>query len=77
VRGPVNDLKLHFSPAAVLSEVTLTGPDGTMPIMVTPIGEVEHYSIPLPGLASGPYTVTWRAASSGRQHEGSFTFSVK
>jgi methionine-rich copper-binding protein CopC len=77
VQAPVDDLDLHFSPAAVLNEVTVTGPDGTMPVMITPIGEVEHYSIPLPGLVSGSYTVTWRAASVGRPHKGSFTFSVR
>ena len=77
VQGPVNDLELHFSPAVVLSELTVSGPDGLMPVMITPVGQVEHYSIPLPDLESGSYTVTWRAASAGRPLEGTLAFSVK
>lgn len=77
VSGAVNELMLHFSPPARLMEVTVTGPDGAMPMMVTPVGEVEHYSLPLSGLGEGSYTVDWRATASGQQHAGSFGFSVR
>ena len=77
VPGPVNDIQFHFSPPARLGEVTVTGPDGTMPMMVTAIGEVEHYSIPTSGLGPGAYSVSWRATSAGAEHSGGFKFSVK
>jgi methionine-rich copper-binding protein CopC len=47
-----------------------------MPMMVTPAGEAAEYSIPLPDLESGAYTVNWRAEVAGRQHRGSFAFRV-
>ena len=77
VSGPVNELMLHFSPPARLHEVTVTGPDGTMPMMVTAVGEVEHYSLPLSGLEAGSYTVDWRASAAGRDHQGRFSFTVR
>jgi len=77
VTEPVNELMLHFSPPAALNEVTLTGPSGTMPMMVSPVGEVEHYSLPLQDLEAGAYTVSWRVTSAGTQHMGSFNFRVQ
>ncbi len=77
VSGPVNELMLHFSPPARLAEVTVTGPEGAMPMMVTAVGEVEHYSLPLSGLGAGSYTVDWRAIAAGTQHEGRFGFTVR
>ncbi len=77
VTGPVNELKLHFSPPARLGEVTVTGPNGTMPMMITAVGEVRYYSVPLPGLAAGSYTVAWRATAAGHDYQGSFGFSVR
>ena len=77
VSAPVNELVLHFSPPARLGEVTVTGPDGAMPMMVTAVGEVEHYSLPLPGLGPGRYSVDWRATASGVEHRGSFAFQVR
>jgi len=77
VSGPVNALVLHFSPPARLLEVTVAGPDGAMPMMVTAVGEVEHYSLPLPGLGPGQYEVDWRASAGGAGHRGSFTFQVR
>ncbi|HET7816194.1 MAG TPA: copper resistance CopC family protein [Sphingomicrobium sp.] len=77
VSGPVNELVLHFSPPARLAEVTVTGPDGAMPMMVTAVGEVEHYSLPLSGLGTGRYTVDWRASVGGVGHRGSFAFQVR
>lgn len=77
VKGPVNELMLHFNPAARLDEVTVTGPQGTMPMMITPVGEVQHYSLPLSGLGPGAYTVAWRATSQGREYQDSFGFTVR
>ncbi len=77
VSGPVNELMLHFSPPATLAEVTVTGPEGMMPMMPSPVGEVEHYSLPLSGLGSGTYTVDWRARAAGQEHRGRFSFTVR
>ena len=77
VDAPVRDLVLHFSPAARLSEVTVTGPDGAMPMMVTPVGEVEHYALPLPDLGPGRYEVAWEASAGGTKHRGRFNFIVR
>lgn len=77
VAGPVNELKLRFSPPARLDQVTVSGPDGTMPMMVTAVGEVPDYSIPLPGLGAGAYTVNWRAGAQGKTYDGAFQFTVK
>ena len=78
VRGPVDVLLLRFSPPARLAEVTVTGSDGlTTPMMVTAIGEVPAYTIPLPGVGPGVYTVQWRASVAGAAHSGSFRFTVR
>jgi len=77
VPGPVNEIQFHFAPPARLGEVTVTGPDGTMPMMITAVGEVEHYSIPASGLGPGAYSVNWRATTTGAEHSGGFNFSVK
>lgn len=77
VAAPVNELVLHFSPPARLGEVTVTGPDGAMPMMVNAVGEVEHYSLPLQADAPGAYTVAWRATAQGRDYQGSFGFTVR
>ena len=77
VGGPVNELVLHFSPPARLGEVTVTGPDGAMPMMVTAVGEVEHYSLPVSELESGRYTVAWKATAGSAAYSGSFGFQVR
>ena len=77
VKGPVDALMLHFNPPARLDEVTVTGPQGKMPMMITPVGEVQHYSLPLSDLEPGTYTVTWRAKAQGRDDHGSFGFTVR
>src|SRR5687768_2386991 len=57
VQDPVDSLDLRFSPPARLTELTVTGSDGlTMPMMVTAVGEVARYSIPLSGLGPGSYS---------------------
>lgn len=77
VPGPVNSLQLHFNPPARIDEVTITGPDGAMPMMIHSIGEVSDYSVPLPGLSPGSYAVAWKGFSGGSERRGSFSFSVR
>lgn len=77
VAAPVDRLVLRFSPPARLVEVTVTGPDGTMPMMVTAVGEVPSYELPLAGLGAGEYRVNWRATVQQQPHEGSFSFTVR
>ena len=77
VAGPVNVLVLDFSAPVALGEVTVSGPDGLMPMMLSPAGVQTHYEVPLPGLASGVYTVAWKATLNGAPRSGSFAFTVK
>ena len=70
------ELVLHFSPPARLEEVTVSGPSGTMPMMVHAVGENTHYSLPLPDLEPGAYAVDWRAMAQGREHRGRIPFMV-
>ena len=77
VNGPVDKLLFHFSPPARLGEVTVSGPEGAMPMMVTAVGEVEHYSLPLSGVGTGRYTVDWKASARGADYRGSFSFEVR
>jgi hypothetical protein len=73
----VNELKLHFAPPARLDELTVTGPEGLMPIMVTAVGETADYSVPVSGLGAGTYTAHWKAMIGARKYEGRFAFTVK
>jgi methionine-rich copper-binding protein CopC len=77
ISGPVDKLKLRFNPSARLDEVAISGPDGLMPMMVHSVGEVADYSIPLPGLGPGSYTVNWRATAQAKAYQGSVPFTVK
>jgi methionine-rich copper-binding protein CopC len=77
VAGPVNQLKLRFAVPARLLEVTVEGPEGLMPMMITPASEAVDYSVPLPGLGAGAYRVNWKASVSGATQKGTLTFSVR
>lgn len=77
VRGAIDSLGLHFNPPARLDEVIVNGPSGTMPMMVSAVGEVADYSLPLSGIGTGTYTVSWRATAQGREYRGSFQFAVR
>ena len=76
IEGPIEELTFRFARPARLIELMVTGPDGVMPVMITPAGETTAYSIPVSSLATGAYTVDWRAASAGRDYRGSFSFKV-
>lgn len=71
------ELQFKFAMPALLGDVTVTGPQGAMPMMVTPIGEVQDYALPLPDLAPGTYKVDWSASVQGREQRGSFGFTVR
>lgn len=73
----MDELRLHFDPPARLDEVTIGSTLGRMPMMVHAVGEAADYSLPLSGLGSGTYIVSWRANSRGTEHQGSFDFTVK
>jgi len=77
VEAPVNELVLNFDPPVRLMEVIVTGPDGAMPTMITAVGEVPRYSVPLSGLGPGSYRVDWRANAGGNAHQGTFGFRVQ
>ncbi len=77
VVGPVNELVLEFSPPALLNEVIVSGPDGQMPMMISPVGEQPRYVLPLSGLGTGAYRVSWRASAGGKEYRGDFAFTVK
>ena len=70
-------LELRFAPPARLVEVIVSGPGGDMPMMVTAAGEQPAYSLQLPPLPAGSYTVDWRATAGGRQDRGTFGFTVR
>lgn len=75
VRAP-DSLRLRFDPPARLLEVKVTGPGGTMPMMVHSVGEVANYDLPLPGLEPGAYSVEWQATTGGDKYSGRFSFTV-
>ncbi len=77
VPAPVDKLELWFDPPARLHEVTVTGPEGTMPMMVSAVGEVEYYSLPMSASEPGEYTVAWRATAAGQEYRGSFRFTLR
>lgn len=77
VQRPVDTIKLHFNPPARLVEITVSGPGGTMPMMVTAVGEVSDYSLPVNDLGPGRYSVNWKATAAGQAYGGNFAFTVK
>ena len=77
VSASPGNLVLDFSPPARLLEVTIAGPGGQMPMMVTASGDNARYSLPLPALGLGTYSVDWRATAAGREDRGTFSFTVK
>jgi hypothetical protein len=58
-------------------EVIVNGPGGAMPVMITPAGETEAYSIPVSDLGTGFNSVRSRATSAGRELSGSYSFKEK
>jgi methionine-rich copper-binding protein CopC len=77
VRAP-RLLSLTFREPVRLAEVTIIGPSGEMPMMITAAGEQRTYSVPLPDLEPGRHEVKWRAlAQGGVAHEGRLSFTVR
>lgn len=77
VQAPLDKIELWFDPPARLGEVTVEGPEGLMPMMVTAVGEVGYYSIPVSLSAPGGYRLAWEASSGGREYRGSFRFTLQ
>ena len=77
VTGPVNVLQLKFARPVRLLEVTLDGPDGLSPMMITALAETPDYQIPLQGLTGGNYRVSWRASASSLNYDGVLKFTVR
>ena len=77
VAGPVNQLQLHFARPARLLEVTVEGPDGLSPMMITSADETSDYSVPLPDLGAGAYRANWKASTAGRIASGTIAFTVR
>ncbi|MEO7240865.1 MAG: copper resistance CopC family protein [Sphingomicrobium sp.] len=77
VRGPIDDLVLRFNPPARLDQVVVTGPGGTMPMIIDAVGELGKFTVPTSGLDAGAYRVDWRATAAGQEHRGSFAFTVR
>lgn len=71
-------LSLTFREPVRLAEVTITGPSGEMPMMVTSAGEQTDYQLPLVDLEAGTHEVRWRAlARDGTALEGRLSFTVR
>lgn len=72
------NLILNFRSPVRLREVTVHGSDGqTVPMMITAAGAVRSFSIPMPDLEPGSYTVRWRATGdTGTSLEGSLGFVI-
>lgn len=78
VADPVQQIELWFEPPARLIELTVTDCDGlTIPTMITSIEPSSYYSVPLPDLSEGVYTVSWRATAGGEAYRGTFRFAVE
>ena len=85
---PADGAELSASPAqvaltftdevqAVGSQVVVADAAGTQVAAGAPAVVGTGATLPLPALANGPYTVTWRVVSSdGHPIDGTFTFTV-
>ena len=72
-------LTLKFNEAAQLAVLKLVGDGKEIPLAVDKSAAAnESFSLPLPGLAPGRYTVQWTAvaADDGHVTKGTFAFSI-
>jgi methionine-rich copper-binding protein CopC len=76
--APPRNLVLHFRVPVRLQEVTILGSDGqSMPMMINSAGLSRAFSVPMPDLEPGPYTVRWRVLDeAARSQEGSLGFVI-
>lgn len=74
-------LFFDFAPNAQTSVITLSGPDGEIPLMGTHTMGMNDLMIMVnhPPLADGDYTVSWQASSfeNNVQTNGNYSFSVQ
>jgi methionine-rich copper-binding protein CopC len=79
VQMPPQELVLHFSEAVRLTavNVALDG-EQTQPLDRLPVEMRKDFSVELPTLQAGYYSVTWRAvASDSHVMTGTFAFTVE
>jgi len=71
-------LTLNFSEVAQLAMLKLVKAGKEIPISIDKTAKASQtYTLPLPGLAPGDYTVQWTAiAGDGHVSKGSFAFSI-
>jgi copper resistance protein C len=71
-------LTLNFTEAAQLAVLKLVRDGKEIPIPIDKSAKASpSYTLPLPGLAPGDYTVQWTAiAGDGHVSKGSFAFSI-
>jgi methionine-rich copper-binding protein CopC len=71
-------LRLVFREPVRLAEVVVAGPDGEMPMMLSPAGAQTTYVLPLDGLSPGVHDVRWRAVTDGgTTRQGTLRFTVR
>jgi methionine-rich copper-binding protein CopC len=71
-------LRLVFREPVRLAEVVVAGPDGEMPMMLSPAGAQTTYVLPLDGLSPGVHDVRWRAVTGGgTTRQGTLRFTVR
>jgi copper transport protein len=75
---PPKEVMLHFSAAVRLTALTVTKRDeAAVDLSPLPTGSTERFTVSVPDLAAGAYTVDWRAlAGDGHVLRGAFTFTV-
>ena len=76
VRESPDAIKLGFDRPARLRELTISGPEGTMSMLVHAVGEERDYSIPLSTLGAGSYEVAWKATVAEFEYSGTFRFTI-
>ncbi len=77
LRRSPGELSLTFREPVRLAEVTISGDDQLIPIMLAPAGAQKRFRIPLPELDRGSYTVAWRAGVGAESRQGSFRFQIR
>lgn len=70
-------IELHFSEAARLTSLTLQHGKGEARPLAVPAKAASSVSVPVPALAPGSYTVSWRVAGAdGHVVSGAFAFTI-
>jgi methionine-rich copper-binding protein CopC len=78
LQSPPKELMLHFSEAVRLTALTVARDgDRPQPVGSLPVSVTKDFSVAVPQLAVGHYTVSWRAlAGDAHVMTGTFTFTI-